>query len=43
MKKYKKAAIIMATLFFGSICAGFFLYEYVAETTLTQIEENQND
>lgn len=37
----KKIAVIAATLFFGSICAGYLAYDYVAENVTAQIEENQ--
>ena len=37
----KKLAIVAATLFVGGICAGFFLYDYVAGMTVAQIEEAQ--
>ena len=35
----KKIAIIAATLFFGSICAGYLLYDYVGANVTAQIEE----
>ena len=41
LKMIKKFAVIAATLFFGGMCAGFFLYEYVAENVQAQIEESK--
>lgn len=41
MTKYKKAAIIMVTLFFGSICAGYLAYDIIVENVQAQIEENK--
>lgn len=37
----KKIAIVAVTLFVSGICAGVALYEYVAEMTVTQIEETK--
>ena len=37
----KKIAVIVATIFFGSICAGYVAYEVIAEQVTAQIEENQ--
>ena len=36
----KKIAVIAATIFFGSICAGYVAYEVIAEQVTAQIEEN---
>ena len=36
----KKIAVIVATIFFGSICAGYVAYEVIAENVTAQIEEN---
>ena len=36
----KKLAVIVATIFFGSICAGYVAYEVIAENVTAQIEEN---
>ena len=38
----KKLAVIAATLFIGSICAGYLAYDIIAENVQAQIEENQN-
>lgn len=35
----KKIALIAATLFFGSICAGYVAYGVVDENVTAQIEE----
>jgi len=37
----RKIAVIAATLFFGSICAGYLAYDIIAENVTAQIEENQ--
>ena len=37
----KKIAVIVATIFFSSICAGYVAYEVIAEDVTAQIEENQ--
>ena len=37
----KKIAVIVATIFFSSICAGYVAYEVIAEQVTAQIEENQ--
>lgn len=39
----KKLAVIVATLFLGSICAGYLAYDIIAENVIAQIEENKND
>ena len=35
---FKKLAIIVATIFFSSICAGYVAYEVIAEQVTAQIE-----
>ena len=37
----KKLAVIAATLFLGSICAGYLAYDIIAENVTAQIEENK--
>ena len=37
---FKKLAVIVATIFFSSICAGYVAYEVIAEQVTAQIEEN---
>ena len=37
----KKLAVIVATIFFGSICAGYVIYNVVGEQVTAQIEETK--